>query len=363
MSVTIDKEKAKVVFLDALALVSSGAELPQEWVDRVRLVGTSPNKTFIAMLGTALLSRATDPRVDTLVLKAGAEPSPGFESYSARSVATEVLAPMAVEHRIDIGTRGREPLNNQPFFRYERIHPAMVVKGKAKGHLLQLIDSLEALKCLAESELLPALAAFIAVRRAAVRKPLPRLEVIASNWTLHEFVHAVSAFVTEWSEDGKRGQALVAAALDLRFAQVRLGHVNDPGRLIPGDVFGFLELGREADPVPVEVRQKPTPQADIVSWAAALARAGVKRGMYVLLAPGQPDLGVKALFRQILEEHNVVVTIYDSVESFLQATIIWSDLEPEEFMGAFAKTMQHRLEEAGVTPETVMRWTSLFGEP
>lgn len=361
MSITVDVSRAKATFLKALALVDSGAALPEEWVKRVRNVGKSPSRTFVAMLGTALLSRATDPRVDPLVLKAGAEPSEGFESYSARAVATAALAPLAIEHAIDIGSRGREPLNNQPFFRYDRVHVDMVVKSNARPHLRVLVEALERLRELDDEELLPALAAFLAVRRAAVRRPARRIQVSTSAWSLNEFVDAVSVFVVSWPEDGKRGQALVAAALDLAFNHVRLGHVNDPGRSIPGDVYALGEL-EESPPLAVEVKQKVATPSDVASWAASLARAGVRRGMYVLLAPGQPEIAALELSHQILAERSVVVTIFESATDFLRSAISWSNLDPDSFMGAFAVTMQTRLQEAGVTPETVDSWTDLFHE-
>lgn len=359
MSITVDVHLARSAFRKALSLVDSGATLPKEWIEWTRELGKGPNRTFVAMLGTALLSRATDSRVDPLVLKSGAEPTKGLESYSARAVATAVLAPMAVEHNVDIGTRGREPLNNQPFFRYDRVHRDMVVKSNARKSLGDLVDALERLRELSEEELLPALAAYIAVRRAAVKKPPRRIKVVTSAWSLREFVEAVSTFVTSWSEDGKRGQALVAAALDLAFIRVRLGHVNDPGRSIPGDVYASGDDELMA-PLPVEVKQKVATKADVTGFADSVARVEVKRAMYVLLAPGQPALDAQALSERILEGSGVVVSVYESAQEFLRAAVTWSNLDPESFMEAFAVTMQTRLLEAGVTPETVEQWMSLF---
>lgn len=361
MSITVDVKLARATFSQALALVDSGAALPHEWIEMTRKLGKSPNRTFVAMLGTALLSRATDPRVDPLVLKAGAEPTPGFDSYSARAVATAVLAPMAVEHSIDIGTRGREPLNNQPFFRYDYVHRDMIVKSNAKESLSDLVGALERLRELKEDDLLPALAAFIAVRRAAVRKPPRRIKVVTSAWSIHEFIEAASTFVTSWPEDGKRGQALVAAALDLAFFRVRLGHVNDPGRSIPGDVYATGDDEHPA-PLPIEVKQKVATRADVTGFAESAARVNAKRAMYVLLAPGQPSLGAEALSEQILNDSGVIVSVYESAQEFLRAAVTWSNLDPESFMSAFAVTMQTRLQEAGVTPETVEQWTSLFDD-
>lgn len=360
MSISVDQNRARQIFQDAIAYVDFGADLPEEWVTRTVALGKSPSKTFIAMLGTALLSRATNPSIDPLVLKASAEPSAGMQSYSARAVATAVLAPMAVEHSIDIGTRGREPLNNQPFFRYDRVHHGMVVKGNARTYLAELIEALERVRELTGDELLPALAAFIAVRRSAVRKPVARIAIANTAWSLREFIKAVGTFVTSWPEDGKRGQALVAAALDLVFDRVVLGHVNDPSRHIPGDVFVFGQPEDSAQPIAVEVKQKVVLASDIKGWADALSRVGSRRGMYALLAPGQPDLDLQSLSRHILEERNVALVLFDSAETLLRQAMVWSKLDPSAFIGAFAMAMHQRLQEAGVTPETVEAWAQLF---
>lgn len=98
------------------------------------------NRTFIAAIGTALLARATDLQVDprALKVKGGAA-----GSYSARSLAKDVLAPEAMILGVDLGVYGREPLNNQPFFRYDFISPDMDVKPNARPALLAMCEVLE----------------------------------------------------------------------------------------------------------------------------------------------------------------------------------------------------------------------------
>jgi len=86
MSIRIDREKARETYRRALELVESGEHLPEEWTKRANALKSSPSKTYIPMLGTALLARATDPRADPLSLKARASAASGFESYSARGL-------------------------------------------------------------------------------------------------------------------------------------------------------------------------------------------------------------------------------------------------------------------------------------
>src|SRR4051812_10492432 len=97
MGLTIDKHKATERFAEALALARSGAPLPEGWIDRTQKIGMAKSKTFTPVLGTALLAKATDRFVDVLSLREGES----HKSYSARSLAKEVLVPCCVEARID----------------------------------------------------------------------------------------------------------------------------------------------------------------------------------------------------------------------------------------------------------------------
>jgi len=334
--------------------------LPEEWLGFTREVGKSPSRTYIAMLGTALLARATDPRVDPLSLKAGGPAATGYESYSARSVATNALAPEAKEHQVDIGTRGREPLNNQPFFRYDYIFPEMVVKESARPSLLTLIQALERLRDLPEKELLPALAAFIAVNRQSARRPVPRIEVNVAQWTVEEFINAISSFVTDWPEDGKRGQAMVAAALDLAYPLVKLGHINDPSHRLPGDVHSFFDEEAALPLLATEVKQKPASRTDILIWADSLRAAGLQRGHYVLLSPNQPDIDAPDLVYDVLRQHNILITIFASPRNFMLASISWANVVVDVFLSEFPTRMAVRLQEANVSPDSLIQWAQLF---
>lgn len=362
MSITVDIDAAKEVFLQALAYSESGYKLPDEWLERVEKVGKSPSATFVAILGTALLAVATDPRVDPLSLKAGAETPPGFESYAARSVGTSALVPMSLKHNVDYGTSGREPHNNQPFFRYKQVRRDMVVRDHVKPHLAYLVETLERLRELPTVEHIPALSAFIAVRRRVPRRPVSRFQVAGTAWTIEEFVHEVSSFVTSYPEDGKRGQAMVAAALDLVFQRVVMGHVNDPSPGVPGDVKPFQSEDEAMPLASVEVKQKPASQSDIYGWAQAVARAGVPRGMYVLLSPRQGDVDRREIEQKVLERENLLIRIYGSAEDFLYDSIAWAGRPLIEFLEAFPPTMFERLDQAGVADSSLTNFEAIFSD-
>src|SRR5690349_11063809 len=131
MPIRLDYRLASDRFRAAHALARSTSDLPAEWITRTRKVGIAPSKTFTAMLGTALLAKATDPAVDPFALKARDIPN----AYSARSLCKDVLVPLSVRANVNLGSTGREPLNNQPFFRHERVGPDMKVHTKTQPHL------------------------------------------------------------------------------------------------------------------------------------------------------------------------------------------------------------------------------------
>ena len=341
-------------------LAESGEPLPEEWLERIRRVAAAPSKTFTAMLGTALLARATDARLDPLSLKTSHIAHEGRRAYSARAVAQHALVPLSRKYGVDIGTRGAEPLNNQPFFRYVSVHRGMVVRPHVKPHLDYLVETLERLRELPPHELLPALAAFIAVRRRTARRPLPRIEIATEQWLLLEFLVAIERFVTQYPEEGRRGQALVAAALDLSHQHVELGHVNDPSRRIPGDVI-LMNEGRQPTSS-YEVKQRPASPADILSWANRLADIGLSRGTYVLLAPHQERQPLENLADETLSRRSVVIEIVLGVQEFLKRCILTGPLTVEEFMTEFPNLMLQRLEEAGVARTTLDEWATLFGK-
>ena len=122
------------------------------------------NKTMIAMLGTALLAKASDITVDVFSLQVGEDRS--ANKYSARALCKEVLAANANRLGIDIGVTGREPLNNQPFFGKDRVGVHLKVKKDAQKSLSILIEALTKLDNIStQKEARSALRAFMQVRK------------------------------------------------------------------------------------------------------------------------------------------------------------------------------------------------------
>jgi len=334
-----------------LLALDPNAKLPEEWLARAAEIANSPSRTFVAMLGTALLAKATDDRIDPLALKEAS----GDRAYSARGLCHEVLVPAALELGFHIGATGREPLNNQPFFRYNRLDEMERVKANARPFLDLLIVWLRQLDELDSTAALQALGAFLSVRvQAATGARELRLEEVRLD--LNELITGTAAFLVEDPEGGRRGQAFVAAALDLAFDDVRTGRINDPSRRAPGDVH-VLRAAQVI--VAVEVRQKPVLETDVLRFAAKLSQRGVFLGMVAALAPDQRALAAAALGAAVLEQHGVTMMILTGPAEVLRSAFVWSGRPPAELPLELARRMTERLRELEVSEHGQQSWVDL----
>jgi hypothetical protein len=355
MPIKLDDDISRERFHEALALARSDASLPGEWLERSRKVGQSPSKTFIAMLGTALLAKATDARVDPFSLKTRNHRS----AYSARSLCKDVLVPCAVDAGIHLGTTGREPLNNQPFFRHERVGPDMTVHASTRPHLDYLCESLNMMKSLEQRQAVRALAAFLRVRIEETGRDSEPL-VIERNVSLPELAADISRFISSDPESGKRGQALVAACLDLIFEEVKTTRVYDPSRHWPGDV---VALTKNTITLAVEVKQRPANGTEILQFAERCKLMNVHRAIAATLDPDQPPLYVDELRQQAWRRHGVHLSILEDATDLVYAAFTWTSRPLSMALAELPQLMATRLREVEVSAEGLAAWAALFKKP
>ena len=161
MGITPSKRVAREVLERAFAVAVSALPVPAIWVTRTERLGDSPSETYVAALGTSLLAKATDSRVDAHSIKKRS----GDCGYSIRGPGHGVLAPFTMEpgRDFDLGKKGPEPLNNQPFFANDRIDLSVVVEAAARPYWVDLVSFLDDVQVMDETEAEAALAAFIRV--------------------------------------------------------------------------------------------------------------------------------------------------------------------------------------------------------
>lgn len=291
----LDFEQAGQV-LNEEATRAVGEPPDARWVDRLRealAAADKTNRTFVAALGTGILAKATNLQADPLALKVKGS-APG--SHSARALAKEVLVPLALELGVDLGVTGREPLNNQPFFRYDFISVDMDVRANARSALALLVDVLDAVSVVTEeSEARAILRTFLTLRRKT------RREFVATDGPTPAspaaLVELISAWVAAASEGGRRSQAVVYGLYSAVYGARRVlaSRVNDPDRNFPGDVAVLsVEDGSHLAEV-IEVRDKPVPYHDAVGFLEKAASQGCDRATIVAAAPRQLSLDLDAL--------------------------------------------------------------------
>ena len=351
--IPIDKDQAAGI-LDAAVRDSRDAVVSEEWAKRTRrLDEAATTKTYIAALGTALLARATDDRIDPMSIKASHHVA---RAYSARMLCHEVLVPASRVHGFDLGVTGREPLNNQPFFRYERIDRMDRIRDRVGLRLL--LASLRKIDQLSAAEAGEALAAFVH-ERTAVADLKRRTTLLDVALGVRQVVRAADRFLREEADGGKRGQALVAGVLDLVFPEVRMGRVNDPSRRFPGDVQAMVGVQVV---LAVEVRQKLVGLDDALAFARAAAEAGVVNAAVAALAPGQEPLH-RAVLREYAEsKHGVLLSVIESADELITAALLWSGTRTDDALRDLPQQILDRLHEIEASPRSLHRWLELLSD-
>jgi len=353
MGLAVDADKARALLDEAAAWALSNRLVPGEWTEWTRRVDASPSKTFTVALGTALLAKAANPKVDALALKATSGPN----AYSARTVAHNVLVPGAVEHGYDLRATGREPLNNQPFFRYDRIDEIDRIHARAKPFLPDLVAACQAVNRLGADEAVAALAAFLRVRQEAARER-ESFDLRGVRYSMKDLILQTERFVTSDPEGGRRGQAFVAAVFDLVSPHVRSSRVNDPSRRFPGDV---QILEGPVAVLAVEVRQKTVSYVEALQFAESLRDGGVATGLMAMLDPAQPTLDKYRLLVAAEAHHGVSLGVAYRVQEVLMSAAVWGGRPLAVVLDEFPKRMLRRLEEIDTSRAGIEQWAGLFG--
>jgi hypothetical protein len=353
MGLRVEREQARQRFAEALALAKSTEPLPADWLERIKLIGQGATKTYTAVLGNALLAKATDPDVDALALRE----SVGHRGYSARGLAKEVLVPCCNAAGIDIRNAGAEPLNNQPFLRADRISEDLNVKPNARAEYKRFFAAITAADFLRGEPALHALAAFLRVRIEATAQP-NRVPVPDGAPELPALRAALEALVAGKSEGGKVGQAIVAALLSAVFPDTRTRRINDPSRRWAGDVGVYHDGARG---IACEVKQHPLAEAEVRLFAKRLAEEGLARGWVVALCEDPFPFDVLALHQEVWATFGVALRTLGSVGDLLQEVLGYATRPIGDVLAMLPPAVMTRLEQLEVSLETRARWAEFVG--
>lgn len=348
MPISIDYQDAKHVLLEALAVAKSSAPLPVEWLSHTRTVFGLKSKTWTPALATLLLAKAVDENADTLSLKAEQDDP---HAYSARVLCHTVLVPAAVTYGFSIRNTGREPLNNQPFFRYDRIDKIERVQKPADLEFFVAI-SRQANK-LTSAEAAQALAAFL--REAlAVAAEAQSITAKAVGLSPEGARIAVEDFLRYDATDRpQRLQAFAAACLGLIYDGVQTRRLNDPSRDSPGDVQ-VVSAGRTS--LAAEVRGKVVTATELSAFVTACRAAGVERAIMFVDAANQIDLTTHVLVHAH-HEPSVHLAAFSSASQLLGDCLLWSPIPLTDAIQAFSTSFLLKLRQIEATTQTLQEWS------
>lgn len=349
MSIKISQTAAQARLDEAFAWADSDRSVPENWVRFAEQTFRMTSKTYTAALGTVLLARATDDRIDPLSIKEAYGPN----TYSLRTLGHQILVPGARRLGFSIRNTGREPLNNQPWFRYD--YMTLIDRVKDRGALAQFVDGVRNIGDLDRNQGLAALAAFLRVAIAEARRT-ETFAVEEGDLTVQQIVTAVTTFLEEHDDLPRKAQALVAAAFDVTHHTVLSRRLNDPSKDYPGDVQAF----EGARPIlAAEVRAKSVLPTEVEGFVSACRAADIDRAFMVVLWPGHRPLHRESLYQSALDEYRVLLTIIEEAEDLLLNIFGWSDMALEKTLDKFTEAALARLREIEAKPETLIRWVTL----
>lgn len=343
----------------------------QAWVTRIQafstLAETAAGLQSIAVIGSALIAKATNLEINPFCLRANASVS---GAYNIRAPAEKVLYPASLLHRFDIGSNSSNPLNGQTFNKLEIIDKSLRIRG-GQPLVDPLNDILHAASLLASThDATTALSAYIHVRQRYTRKPSVAIgdTKIANTASLHA---AISAWVGQDSEGGARAQAAVGGVLDAVFGnlRVRVGKPNEPDRQIAGDVIIWKEsiidehssdrasAGQKID-LAIEVRDKPVSLVDCLSVLRKLQEAGVSKGAIVAIDRNQTHISRESIEPRAIEA-GVHLELYTEWGMLIGQATLWSPKSDLAISEAAVEAIRERAEQIRVTSEGIAVWDRL----
>ncbi len=357
----IKDDCAAAVFRDEASEIASGP-VDQEWLEKVEklslLCEKGGSRTHIAFLGTVMLAKAVDHRADLFAIKPEHAPD-NPNAFSARILAENVLVPLAAEFGVSLGVTGRQPLNNQPYFRMTRLDDGTPVRRGSRtafDYMVGLVRELQDMPD--EAPARAALRAFIAVRRRYQLRYTHHADEV--EITVDRLTAVIRQVVQENSEGGRRAQAVVAGLMDV-FAgtdRVDSGRVNDPSRKYPGDVC----VRSAADPAiiekAIEVRDKPVSVSDVHIFAKKCIDMAVQEVALVMVSDRQKPLDAAAL-TQWANGFGIGLTLFHGWDDFVDQALFWSEMPKPAAASLAVGFIHQRFITVEASPAGVSLWQSL----
>ncbi|KAA8558017.1 hypothetical protein FX985_04356 [Pseudomonas extremaustralis] len=354
----INKPRAQEIVRAEATALDQGAEADAVWVEKIEHLSQlclGQAQTHIAFIGTQILAKSVNRNVDLYAIKPRHAVG-NDRAYSARSLCHGVLVPLSADLGFHIGVTGREPLNNQPYFRMTHLGdqtPVHSMSAVAFAYMLDLVDELQQMN--SEEQARAALRAFISVRRGYQPRYLTSSGAISVR--PETLASVIFTFVQDDSESGRRAQAAVAGLMDAAVgpARVESGRINDPSRDSPGDVCIRSELQPEIWEKAFEVRDKPVSSGDVQVFGQKCVSMGVREVALVMLSTQQPMLDTIYL-DDWAHGLGIGLTLFYGWESIVGQALFWSGLPKPEAAVQAVRQITERLIAIEASPAGVEQW-------
>jgi hypothetical protein len=361
MSLKINKDEA----VELIRKEAAAGPLSAKWVEKIehlsQLCEAGVSKTHIAFFGTAVLAKAMNRKADLFAIKPEHAPD-NPNAFSARTLCHSVLVPLAAEVGMSLGVSGREPLNNQPYFRMTRLDDGTPVHAGGRAAFDYMVGLVRELQSLAdEKSARKVLRAFIAVRRNYLLRYLDFDGTVSA--TTDSLLSAIKSFVNDDIDGGKRAQAIVAGLLDVFAGKERVesGRINDPSRNYPGDVCVRSESVTTLWEKAFEVRNKPVSDSDIQIFGKKCAEMGVRECALVMVYEKQKPLGTEAL-NKWARKFGISLTLFVGWDEFVDQVLFWAELPKPVAAERAAESIYERLVAVEASTKALALWNSLISK-
>lgn len=359
----VSATSAAAVFRQAADSIGRREAFDAQWADKVhhlsQLCAQGKAATHIAFLGASILAKATDETVDLFAIKPDHAPG-NPRAYSARILCHSVLVPLASEYNVHIGVTGREPLNNQPYFRMTALGDGTPVHVKSRPAFDYMIGLIQELARANSQQAKDALRSFIAVRQ----QYWPRYATGTGNLSVDSETLAacIDSLVRENSENGARAQASAAGLLDVFAGDGRVvsGRINDPSRHYPGDVVVTNEgnNGTVVIEKAIEVRDKPVSESDVRVFTGRCLTMGVREAAVLMVSPLQELLNDGSLKGNALSS-GIGLTLFYGWPRFVEQVLFWASAPKVLATLEVVDRIEARLIAVEASEEAVAKWQAL----
>lgn len=351
MGIRIDNLEAKRRLQEAADWAASDLPVSVFWYEATEHAFRMQSKTYVAALGTALLARSVDDRVDPLSIKSSYSDS----SYSLRTLAHSVLVPSAKEMKFSLRVTGREPINNQPFFRYD--HMDLIDRVRNISEHQHFVDNLRTLSLENRSSAIEGLASFLRYAFLAHGETYRAFAAPANYISFNSVLSIIRIYTSRAAlERPKRLQALVAAVLDVGNRNILTRKLNDPSRDFPGDIH-LLDCG--VPQLAVEVRGKPVTATEIAGFVQACRMHDISKACVVIDSFDHSKLDISTLIQMSAHTDGVSLTVFENIVDFFVYILNTSSMSQTSAIETFLTAAEVRLREMEVDVSSLAEWSDL----